>query len=196
MKKHIAAALAVIIAFTLTSTAYASDTATTDVSLTLSEDDVTPPSSEPEYTGPDYLVHIPASISLNNGTISEENGDISVANANLSFSWTNYRLEDGDCVDVLLDASKTFTDGWFYLTTGDGATHMQQIPCYLTIFATNGGEMSPSLTLDVPVAKFVAPSESPDEWGILNIQTHGGPFYGKDSGTYTGTVHFRIVTYY
>jgi hypothetical protein len=105
MKKHIAAALAVVLALSalaLPSTAYASDTATMDVTLTLTEDDVTPPSStppdepnEPEPSGPDYVVHIPASISLNE-------------QKEVLLTWENYTLEGYDTVLVYINATKTF----------------------------------------------------------------------------------------
>jgi hypothetical protein len=185
MKRHIFAfALSMLIAgsgLVLPLVAYASGTASMDVSLTLTEDDVTPP-NEPEYSGPDFVVNIPASISLNNQT-------------EVMLTWENYNLVEnynGMGVDVYIDGAKTFPDGAFYLLKGDGSTEEQRIIC--TIKRTHESlpySHSTSGPDDVPVARFVIGSQYPISLGILQFQTAAN-FFGKETGTYTGTIHFKI----
>ena len=189
-KRIVAFALAVIVGlavFTLPLIAYASDTARMDVSLTLTEDDVTPPytpspgNNDPEPCNPSFFINIPASISLNNET-------------DFIFTWVNNNVGYNQWVTVSIDGAQTFTDDRFYLVQGDGSTDSQRVVCAID----RGVYGSPFLQRingpgDVLVAQFHGDRDSDyaSTFGRLVFT----PSYSFDNvaGTYTGTIHFKIT---
>ena len=182
MKKRITAIILAMLMgvsmFPLPIIAYASDTAQLDVSLTLTESDVTPPHVPP--SSPSYIVYIPASISLNEKT-------------DIEITWENNNLVSNEWVNVYIDGTRTFPDGLFYLQQGDGSTPGQRITCAIWRGAVGWPLVDEARGPDdVVVAQFDGATSSTRAatLGRLVFQ----PYYSYENvaGTYTGTIHFKI----
>ncbi len=120
-----------------------------------------------------YVINIPASINLN------ENPNLTVTASSMNTSY-------GQRVSVFIDGSKTYENaGNFYLYKNKGLPDEAKIPCTLRIGASvaNG--------LDLEVGRFDDGSTINSVGDPLQFE----PLLGSNtpSGTYTGTMYFRIT---
>lgn len=189
--------LAVILAAILTATAlplvaYAvtgNSTQEMDVSFTLTEEDITPPTSGNDGSGSNtgddepsgsYIIQIPSNISLNH----EQDFFVNA---------TTYGMPNNSRIVVSVDGAQTFPDGTFFLTCGDGASSAQRMAC--NIQRGYAEDMSiPMETLAGPDDAVVAVIDSNGRrtsFGWIKLE----PLYRVDNipGVYTGTVRFKIT---
>ena len=191
MKKRltvISLVFALLLAFALPLVVQASSNASTEVVYTVPEP---PPTSEPEPpeppapTVPDYIINIPASITLNDSDIHSGN--------HFDITWVNNNLVNGEWVTVNLDAARTFTDGVFYLRNGDGATLNQRIACDIYY----GTPSNPTANLahggvSGLVAQFIPSNMTESSATNGRISFIPKPLANNVPGIYSGTIYFVI----
>ena len=169
--------------------AYAIDSQSIDVTFTLTEEALQPGGSEDSGDGSSsdeepsgtYSIFIPSSLPLN----YEQDFFIS----GMSFLDVPATAQ----VIVSVDGARTFPDGQFYLTSGDGETDAQRMAC--NIQRGHAEDTSaPMETLTGPDDAVVAILDSSGHrtsYGWVKLQ----PLYSLDNvvGEYAGTVHFKIA---
>lgn len=179
-------ALALLVA-TLPIVAYAADSRSLDVTFTLTEDDLKPPSGgsggEPlpdDKPSGTYTIFIPSSLPLN-------------YEQDFFISSSYFDIPATAQVVVSVDGAQTFPDGTFYLTCGDGTTDAQRMACNIQRGHAEDTSV-PMETLVGPDDAVVAVFDSSghrSSYGWVKLQ----PLYSLDNiaGEYIGTVHFKIA---